>query len=142
MIRDPYDGRRPVPAHANMEHGLRLILVDCQRCVHFHGRHTGLRAPVGEGDRSFFRRLGRYEGSNGADIVGPGHDVHAAQRAAGHVDHNERAVSPFEVHGAVHAVPFRHPFAGDRQDVGLRVPAVGNLGKLSVQRLDARFEMH
>src|SRR2546425_11357161 len=61
---------------------------------------------------------------------------------AGDVDHDEGPVTPLEIHGAVQPALLTAAFTGDGEDVGLRVPMVADLGKLAVERLDARLEAH
>src|SRR5947199_7401889 len=125
-----------------MEYRFLLILLDRQRRVHLDGRDARLRLPARKGDTALFARLGGRQHLHGADVFGPSHHIDATQTPAGDVDHDEGPVTPLEIHGAVQPARLTATFTGDGEDVGLRVPMVADLGKLAVERLDARLDAH
>src|SRR5207249_9897764 len=103
---------------------------------------TRLGLPARKGDAALFAGLRDRQQLHRADVFRPSHHIDATQTPAGDVDHDEGPVTPLKIHGAVQPARLTATFTGDREDVGLQVPMVADLGKLAVEGLDARLEAH
>src|SRR5713101_3366455 len=142
QVSHAHHGGNPLAPHTDMEHGFVGILFHRERGVHLDRRHARLRFAPREHDASVLGGLRNREGVAGADIVRPGDDVHAVDAAARDVDHHERAVAALQVHRPIEPRRLPRALTDRKEDVGLRVPPIGDLGQLAREWLDPCFELH